>query len=84
MSQGCACVAADYKGRQKDIITEESEGITCEPEDAALLARGMDQLISDEDYRLSVQQHSIKASKRFSLDKIIDKWEHLLTILSDN
>lgn len=84
MSQGCACVATDYKGRQKDIITEESEGITCEPEDAALLARGIDQLISDEDYRLSVQRHSIEASKRFSLNKIIDKWEHLLTILSDN
>ena len=29
MSQGCACVACDFKGRQREIIRNDSEGLIC-------------------------------------------------------
>ena len=29
MSQGCACIACDWKGRQKEIIRSREEGLVC-------------------------------------------------------
>lgn len=38
MSQGCAPIACDYKGRQREIIQDDSQGLCCEPDHVEDLA----------------------------------------------
>ncbi len=78
MSQGCAPIATDFKGRTKEIITSEKEGLTCNPEDIETLAAGIQKLMADEELRKTIQQNAIERSKFFSLDNIISLWEKFL------
>lgn len=98
MSQGCAPVACDYKGRQREIIDPSSvlpqgkeehsaavsefcvcdNGILCEPDNAEQLAAAIARMISDDKYRVSVQQNAISRSRYYSIENTIDRWEQLL------
>jgi len=78
MSQGCACVACDYKGRQRDIITNDEEGLCCPPEDVDALAEAMRRMLSDEPYRKRVQRNAIERSKYYSLENTMNRWEQYL------
>ena len=75
MSQGCAPVVCDYKGRQKEIISDESEGILCPTEDPVALSKAMARMIDDEAYRNMVQTHAISRSRHYDLEHIMDIWE---------
>ena len=98
MSQGCAPVACDYKGRQREIINPSSvlpqgeeeqsaavsefcvcdNGILCEPDNAEQLAAAIARMISDDKYRMSVQQNAIARSRYYSIENTVDRWEQLL------
>ena len=91
MSQGCACVACDYKGRQREILSptpalprregafEACEtGILCEPDDVESLAAGLRKMIEDDEYRESVRAKAIERSKYYSIENTVDRWELLL------
>ncbi len=98
MSQGCAPVACDYKGRQREIINPSSvlpqreeeqsaavsefcvcdNGILCEPDNADQLAAAIARMISDDKYRMSVQQNAIARSRYYSIENTVDRWEQLL------
>ena len=93
MSQGCACVACDYKGRQKEILCPEGvssskfqdskfeiceNGFLCEPENVEALAMAMDKMISDEELRKKIQENGIERSKYYSIDNTIARWEALI------
>lgn len=84
MSQGCAPVACDYKGRQKEIITNESEGLLCEPDNPKALAEAINRMVTDEKYRSSVQKNAIERSKYYSLENIMDRWEKILKKIDNN
>lgn len=58
MSQRCACIACDYKGRQSEIISDGVDGLICPPDDVDALSQKIDELITDEQLRESLQQHS--------------------------
>lgn len=77
MSQGCAPIACDYKGRQKDIITSDEEGIICPVEDIKALVQAMRKLIEDDAYRRHVQQKAIERSEYYSLEHIMDRWDNI-------
>jgi len=77
MSQGCACVACDYKGRQKEIITSEKQGLTCEPENIEELANAILSLIQDKNKREEIGKNAIIRSMDFSIDRIMEKWENI-------
>lgn len=79
MSQGCACVACDYKGRQREIIIDDSIGLCCEPENIDLLAKSIGRMVSDDEYRKQVQVKAVERSKYYSIDNIATKWELYLT-----
>lgn len=81
MSQGCAPVATDFKGRTKEIITCDDEGLTCNPEDVNGLSSIMEKMISDDEYRRRVQNNAIKRSEYYNLDRVISLWEDLLSIV---
>ena len=91
MSQGCACVACDYKGRQREILSptpalprregafEACEtGILCEPDDVESLAEAMRKMMMDDEYRESVRAEAIERSKYYSIENTMDRWETLL------
>lgn len=93
MSQGCAPVACDFKGRQKDILCPEGvssfksqdsgieiceNGILCEPDNVEALAKALEKMIVDENYRKLSQQKSVERSKFYSLDNCIKRWEEYL------
>ncbi len=81
MSQGCAPIVCDYKGRQHEIITDSSEGVLCEPENIEVLVKALTKMISDDDYRKGVEHGAIERSKDFCLDKIIDRWKEIFNKL---
>ena len=78
MSQGCACVACDYKGRQSEIIQDKSQGLTCLPDNEEDLAKTLKIMIEDDGYRESIRGNAVERSKYYSIDNIIDLWEELL------
>lgn len=77
MSQGCAPIACDYKGRQSEIITKELEGILCEPDNVNSLGTAIQYMIENEDYRKMVQQQAVERSKYFSLDNTMERWREI-------
>jgi glycosyltransferase involved in cell wall biosynthesis len=94
MSQGCACVACDYKGRQREIFEELKNekveelksgsyelcknGILCPPDDVEALATALAKMIEDVEYRLQTQKKAIERSNYYSLDNTMDRWEAYL------
>ena len=81
MSQGCAPVACDYKGRQKEIIASEKGGLICQPEDVDELASNIERLINNDSLRKEIQKNAIQRSNFYALDNIILRWENLLNDL---
>lgn len=78
MSQGCAPIACDYKGRQREIIRTDEEGVICPVDDLEALAKAIDKMINDDEYRNFIQHNAIERSKNYSLDNIMDRWEDIL------
>ena len=78
MSQGCACIACDYKGRQSEILTNGKNGVTCEPDNVEVLANAIRQLIVDDERRVQLQANAIQRAADFSLGKIMDRWEEII------
>lgn len=82
MSQRCACVACDYKGRQAEIITDGVDGLLCVHDDVDALAAKLDLLISDDNKRQELQQGSANNLGQYSPDKITLQLQSILdTIL---
>lgn len=116
MSQGCAPIACDYKGRQGEILKETHQlethpsppclgrepnstennnnksslnrediggssdcGIMCEPENVEDLAKALEKMMTDEEYRKQAQQKSVERSKYYSLDNCVNRWEEYLS-----
>lgn len=78
MSQGCACIACDYKGRQREILGESQYGLICNTNDANMLADKISSLISDENLRIKFQHKAIQRAKDYSIDTVMDKWNSIL------
>lgn len=83
MSQGCACVACDYKGRQREIIKDENQGVCIPVEDVEALSCSIKKLIDDELYRMNVQKNAVERSNFYRASKIADKWVDLLENLKE-
>ena len=77
MSQGCACIACDYKGRQREIIQNDSQGLCCEPDNVESLASGIQKMIEDNGYREGIRSNAIERSKHYTTEKIMARWEQL-------
>ncbi len=75
MSQGCACVACDYKGRQREIIQDDNQGLCCEPDNVNSLATALEKMMTDEAYRKQVQRNAIERSKFYDMEHTMNRWE---------
>jgi glycosyltransferase involved in cell wall biosynthesis len=70
MSQGCATIACNYKGRQAEIITDGENGLLCEVANADAIAEKIELLIEDEELRKRIQQAAPSSVERFTEDKV--------------
>lgn len=77
MSQGCACVACDFNGRQAEILTNEKEGLLCRPNDVAELESAITRLISDEPLRIRLGEKAMERSEFFSIDNTTKRWNEI-------
>ena len=77
MSQGCACVACDYKGRQKEIIPDEKYGLTCNAGNIESLAISLKKMISDEGYRHRVEGNAPERAKHYLLENTMCRWNEI-------
>lgn len=78
MSQGCACIACDYKGRQREILGDSEYGLICDVDNINMMADQMCTLISNETLRSELQNKAIQRSMDYSEDIIMNKWEKIL------
>jgi len=78
MSQGCACIACDYKGRQAEIVTDGKDGLLCLVDDGEALAQRLRMLLDDEPLRRKLQRNAIQDVDRFSIAHIAERWERVL------
>lgn len=74
MSQGCACISFDDGGRQKEIITNNINGIIIENQDVSILSEVLDTLIRNEELRFNIAKNAIEQVNKYSIDKIAQKW----------
>lgn len=79
MSQGCACIACDYKGRQAEIFASEKNGILCETESVNSLSTAIEKVLTDDEYRKSLQNNALERSYYYLPSNISKRWELLLT-----
>jgi glycosyltransferase involved in cell wall biosynthesis len=78
MSQGCACIACDYKGRQSEIITSGNEGITIPVDDIDAIATAINKLTHDDVLRRKLQLGGIERSHFFSIENTMERWNKIL------
>lgn len=78
MSQGCAVIACDYKGRQAEAVTDRVNGLLCEVESVEDIARKISLLIEDEGLRTTLQQNALHAVDYYSEDKVAERLERLI------
>ena len=78
MSQGCACIAADYNGRQKEIITNNQNGITIKPDNIEELSGALTKLLINDKFRQEIAEKAIERSHFYDINNIAEKWEQLL------
>ena len=75
MSQGCACIAADYKGRQREIMPTDDIGLCVPPEDPESLAQALERVITDDALRRKMQQGAMERAKDYDKITVAKKWE---------
>ena len=82
MSQGCACIACDYKGRQRDIVTDGVDGLIAKTNDVLDLASKIEQVIRDDQLRYSIQQNAPRNLGRYSIESVALAWNQLINELT--
>lgn len=81
MSQGCACIVCDYKGRQREICKDESNAIIIPTSNIDAMISSLEELILNNDKRKCLQKNAPQRAREFSLDKIMQKWENIFNEL---
>lgn len=80
MSQGCASIACDFRGRQSEIVTDGENGLICETDNADALADKINRLIEDEPLRNRLQWAAPQSVERFTEVNVAKRLDELFRI----
>lgn len=80
MSQGCATIACDYKGRQAEYITNYVNGLLCEPDNPQMLGEMICYLIENEDVMTKLQKEAIQSVEEFAEENVAN---NLLSVIKE-
>ncbi len=75
---GCVPIAFDSFSSLKDIITDEVNGFIIPNNDIEAYTKKIMELMTNQTLRQYMAKNAIEQSKRYKLDKVIQKWESLL------
>lgn len=78
MSQGCATIACDYKGRQAEFIEDGENGLLCDTDNVECLTHCISKLIEDNSIREKLQQNAISSVAKFSEERVAKKLESII------
>jgi glycosyltransferase involved in cell wall biosynthesis len=78
MSNGVVPIAFNSYATAEDIIEHEVDGVLVPPFDSKAYAEQLVKLIKNKVLRTQLSKKAIESSGRFSLKKVIDKWDVLL------
>lgn len=78
MSQGCATIACDYKGRQAEYITDGENGLLCDPENPVMLSEKICRLIEDENLMKRLQQKAPLSVDEFSEERVAGNLDSII------
>lgn len=84
MSQGCACVACDFGGRQGDIIQHGHNGLLCPIDNVESMANNIEKLIINKELRVKVQSNAIRSLSKYSKQSVSLSWNNLLNNICKN
>jgi glycosyltransferase involved in cell wall biosynthesis len=77
MSYGCACVSFDIHTGPSVIINDGEDGYLIADGNTEAMAETIGKLIEDQELRETLGKRAMENMKRFSTEKIVDKWEQL-------
>ena len=80
---GCVPVAFDSFASLHDIIASGENGIIVRNNDLDEFASQLHNLMSNEQLRQSLADNAMKSCRKFSVEKIADQWEELVSELCD-
>ena len=80
---GCVPVAFDSFSALHDIITNNENGIIVRDNDVDEYANQIYRLMSDEKLRQVMADNAVLSCRKFSVEKIVDRWEQLFRELCD-
>ncbi len=83
MSQSCACIAADFRGRQNEIISKKDEGILCDIDNVDSLSSSMSLLIDNQELRSKIQFNAYQRSKYYQIETVIKDWNLLIKDINE-
>lgn len=78
MSQGCACISFDCVAGPGEIIENGVDGVLVENQNIYKMNTEINRLIEKEDERLFLAKNAISSVKRFSIEKVGNKWINLI------
>jgi glycosyltransferase involved in cell wall biosynthesis len=82
MSKGMAVVSFDCPTGPSDIVDDHRNGILVRAEDIDGLARGIDELISDEELRRRTGAAALETAQQYTMEAIGPRWTALFEELS--
>jgi glycosyltransferase involved in cell wall biosynthesis len=78
MAAGAPVVATDCRSGPRHIVRQDIDGLLVPPEDVDALADAMGGLMRHDLQRRALAARAAEVKDRFSVDRVIAQWEHLL------
>jgi glycosyltransferase involved in cell wall biosynthesis len=74
MASGLAVIATDCRSGPADLITEGRDGFLVPVDDAAAMARRLQQLMTDDGLRMRIASAATAAHERFAAATVAERW----------
>ncbi len=78
MSQGCSCISYDCIAGPGEIIENGIDGILVENQNIHKMSSEINRLIEKEELQLFLAENAINSVRRFSVEKVGNKWIDLI------